>query len=107
MKGSRDGGQLGLFGGPAQGPGTGDKALSERLALEHAEAAGLAARLPVGVRFGTSSWSFPGWKGLVYSRRTTTAMLAREGLVEYARHPLLKTVGIDRGGTRIRTAAGS
>jgi uncharacterized protein YecE (DUF72 family) len=97
MKGSRGGGQLGLFGGPAQGPGTGDKALSERLALEHAEAAGLAARLPAGVRFGTSSWSFPGWKGLVYSRRTTTAVLAREGLVEYARHPLFKTVGIDRG----------
>ena len=94
MKG---GDQLGLFGGPAPSPGGRDPALSQRLASEHAETTVIARRLPVGVRFGTSSWSFPGWKGLVYSRRTTTAVLAREGLVEYARHPLLKTVGIDRG----------
>lgn len=94
MKG---GDQLGLFGGPAPSPGGRDPALSQRLAREHAETAVIAKRLPVGVRFGTSSWSFPGWKALVYSRRTTTAVLARDGLVEYARHPLLKTVGIDRG----------
>ena len=48
------------------------------------------------MRFGTSSWSFPDWAGLVYSRETTVAELAREGLREYARHPLLTTVGIDR-----------
>ena len=53
--------------------------------------------LPAGVFYGTSTWSFPGWAGIVYSRRTTTAELAREGLAEYARHPLLTTVGIDRG----------
>jgi len=34
---------------------------------------------------------------VVYSRRATTSELAREGLAEYARHPLLTTVGIDRG----------
>src|SRR5438552_12204558 len=67
-----------------------------RLEREHAEAAAIAARLPPGVRFGTSSWSFPDWAGLVYSRETTVAELAREGLREYARHPLLTTVGIDR-----------
>jgi uncharacterized protein YecE (DUF72 family) len=92
-RGGRD--QLDLFGAP--GERRADPALSEQLAREHAEAAGLAARLPAGVRFGTSSWSFPGWKGLVYSHRTTTAVLARDGLVEYARHPLFRTVGIDRG----------
>ncbi|MGH9365450.1 MAG: DUF72 domain-containing protein, partial [Thermoanaerobaculia bacterium] len=90
-------GQLGLFGAREQEARRGDRALSERLAGEHAEAARIAARLPAAVRFGTSSWSFPGWKGTVYSRRTTTAVLAREGLAEYVRHPLLRTVGIDRG----------
>ena len=56
----------------------------------------LAARVPPGVRFGTSSWSFPGWKGLVYSGARTQTALAREGLTEYGRHPLLTTVGVDR-----------
>jgi uncharacterized protein YecE (DUF72 family) len=67
-----------------------------RLEREHAEAARIAARLPAGVRFGTSSWSFPDWAGLVYSRAAKVGELAREGLLEYARHPLLTTVGIDR-----------
>jgi uncharacterized protein YecE (DUF72 family) len=57
----------------------------------------LAAELPRHVRFGTSSWTFPGWAGLVYQRsypdrRTFT----RESLAEYARHPLFRTVGVDR-----------
>jgi uncharacterized protein YecE (DUF72 family) len=69
---------------------------AERLVREHAEAAGIAARLPAGVRFGTSSWSFPDWAGIVYSRVAKVTELAREGLREYARHPLLTTVGIDR-----------
>jgi uncharacterized protein YecE (DUF72 family) len=69
---------------------------AERLAREHAEAAGIAARLPRGVRFGTSSWSFPDWAGIVYSRAAKMTELAREGLAEYARHPLLTTVGVDR-----------
>jgi uncharacterized protein YecE (DUF72 family) len=68
----------------------------ERLEREHADAARIAARLPPNVRFGTSTWSFPDWAGIVYSRRTSVTELAREGLAEYARHPLLTTVGIDR-----------
>lgn len=56
----------------------------------------LAASLPPHLRMGTSSWSFPGWQGIVYSRRRGTAHLAREGLREYVQHPLLRTVGIDR-----------
>ena len=74
-----------------------DAALAAGVAVEHAEAAAIAARLPPGVFFGTSSWSFPGWAGIVYSKRAPAAELAREGLAEYARHPLLTTVGIDRG----------
>jgi uncharacterized protein YecE (DUF72 family) len=89
--------QLGLFGALAA-PGQGrDAGLAERLERERAETAAIADRLPKGVFFGTSTWSFPGWAGIVYSRRATTADLAREGLAEYARHPLLTTVGIDRG----------
>ena len=69
---------------------------AEALAAVHREAADLARRIPARVRFGTSSWSFPGWKGLVYSSGATETSLAREGLREYAQHPLLRTVGIDR-----------
>lgn len=69
---------------------------AQQLAQVHAEAAALAARVPSGARFGTSSWSFPGWKGLVYSSARTQTSLAREGLREYATHPLLTTVGVDR-----------
>src|SRR5262245_41971269 len=62
-----------------------------------AEVAALAARLPAGLRLGTSSWSFPGWQGLVFDRRATTRELAQPtALAAYARHPLLRAVGLDR-----------
>ncbi|HEX5133909.1 MAG TPA: DUF72 domain-containing protein, partial [Thermoanaerobaculia bacterium] len=86
--------QLDLFAPPAPSPGR--SPLADQLEREHAETARIAARLPKGVRFGTSSWSFPDWAGLVYSRAAKVGELAREGLREYARHPLLTTVGIDR-----------
>jgi uncharacterized protein YecE (DUF72 family) len=47
-------------------------------------------------RFGTSSWSFSGWSGLVYDAAHSEQMLARQGLSAYAAHPLFRTVGIDR-----------
>jgi uncharacterized protein YecE (DUF72 family) len=56
----------------------------------------LARRLSPEVRLGTSSWSFPGWRGIVYGAGATAARLARSGLSAYARHPLLRTVGLDR-----------
>ena len=56
----------------------------------------LAAGLPPMLRMGTSSWSFPGWQGIVWGRKRAASMLAKEGLHEYALHPLLRTVGIDR-----------
>lgn len=62
----------------------------------HAEAREIATHLPDDIRFGTSSWSFPGWKGIVYSGSVTASAIARDGLRQYARHPLLRTVGIDR-----------
>jgi uncharacterized protein YecE (DUF72 family) len=48
------------------------------------------------VHLGTSSWSFPGWRGLVYDCEATPAALARAGLPAYAAHPLFRTVGLDR-----------
>jgi len=56
----------------------------------------LATRLPATLRLGTSSWSFPGWAGIVYGESASKQRLARQGLQAYARHPLLRTVGIDR-----------
>jgi len=57
----------------------------------------LARRLPPGLRFGTSSWGFAGWAGLVYDRKHPESRLSRTGLAAYARHPLLRAVGVDRG----------
>lgn len=66
------------------------------LAARHAHGQALAAALPPTLAFGTSSWTFPGWAGLVYPRSLAANALGREGLRHYARHPLLRTVGIDR-----------
>lgn len=56
----------------------------------------LATALPPEVRLGTSSWGFPGWTGLVWADTHTSTQLARQGLPAYARHPLLRTVSLDR-----------
>lgn len=85
--------QIPLFDLPHNGK---DDETSRALAAVHAEARGIAGELPPDVYFGTSSWSFPGWKGLVYSASRTATFLSREGLREYSQHPLLRTVGIDR-----------
>ncbi len=56
----------------------------------------LASKIPSGVRFGTSTWSFTGWQGIVYGGEYDETKLSREGLSAYARHPLLRSVGVDR-----------
>lgn len=56
----------------------------------------LATRLSPLVHLGTSSWSFPGWRGLVFDAEYSPARLARHGLGAYAAHPLLRTVSLDR-----------
>lgn len=56
----------------------------------------LAARLPAGVLLGTMSWTFPGWRGIVYADNARGERLAAEGLTAYAQHPLLGAVEIDR-----------
>lgn len=53
------------------------------------------ARVSPLVRFGTSTWTYPGWHGLVYSRRWPEQGASARMLAEYARFPLFGTVGID------------
>lgn len=78
-------GQLGLFG-----------ATSEIEPVVTDEDRAVAERVPTFVRFGTCSWSFPGWKDIVYQGAFTEAQLARDGLGAYARHPLFRAVSLDR-----------
>jgi uncharacterized protein YecE (DUF72 family) len=56
----------------------------------------LAGTLSPLVHLGTSSWTFPGWQGLVYAGTHASDRLARYGLAAYAQHPLMRTVGLDR-----------
>jgi uncharacterized protein YecE (DUF72 family) len=65
-------------------------------ALVDDEARALADRLPRGVRFGCSTWTFTGWGGVVYRGRPTETQLARHGLHAYARHPLHGLAEVDR-----------
>lgn len=67
--------------------------------------AALAATLSPRVRLGTASWNYPGWTGLVWARDYPEASLSRHGLAAYARHPLFRTVSLDRSFYRPLTAA--
>ncbi|HEV8580354.1 MAG TPA: DUF72 domain-containing protein [Thermoanaerobaculia bacterium] len=85
--------QLALFdlGPPAETKQTGVGA-----ARQPEEVEALGRELPKEIRLGGSTWSFPGWAGLVYDRSYSPSRLAHEGLAAYARHPLLRAVGVDR-----------
>lgn len=65
----------------------------------------LAAALPKGLWLGTSSWHYPGWAGLVWDKLYSEEQLSRQGLDAYARHPLFRAVGLDRGFYRPLSAA--
>jgi uncharacterized protein YecE (DUF72 family) len=56
----------------------------------------LAKELPASVRLGTMSWSYPGWRGVVYAVDADVKKLAKGGLAAYAQHPLLAAVELDR-----------
>jgi uncharacterized protein YecE (DUF72 family) len=65
----------------------------------------LAARLPPGLRMGVSTWSYPGWDGLVWNGAYDKSVLARKGLQAYGQHPLMRTVCVDRSFWRPLTAS--
>ena len=86
--------QLGLFPDSEPSAGAAARVVGPAAVPENVRAA--AEALPRGVRLGTSSWSFPGWAGIVYDRQVSASALAHAGLEAYARHPLFRTVGVDR-----------
>lgn len=54
----------------------------------------LAQGIPPTIRFGTSTWTYDGWRGEVYHRAYRGPQPAKR-LEEYVRYPLFRTVGID------------
>ena len=56
----------------------------------------LAEALPPLIRLGTSSWTYPGWTGLVWDTDYADAVLSKHGLSAYVQHPLFRTVSLDR-----------
>ncbi len=56
----------------------------------------IASALPRNLHLGTSSWSYPGWTGIVWDRDYSDSKLSRYGLPAYSQHPLFRCVGIDR-----------
>ncbi|MGF6599454.1 uncharacterized protein YecE (DUF72 family) [Paraburkholderia sp. GAS448] len=65
-------------------------------AIPSADVLAVADALPPQVHLGASSWSFPGWNGIVYGDDYSNSKLSRDGLAAYGSHPLLRTVSIDR-----------
>jgi len=56
----------------------------------------LAGKLPEQVLFGTSSWTYPGWKGSIYSKEYKSEKAFKsESLGEYCQFPWFRTVGVD------------
>ena len=55
----------------------------------------LGRKIPQTVRFGTSTWNYPGWRGLVYQQDYGPKGAPAKMLKEYAAFPLFRTVGID------------
>lgn len=74
-----------------------------RAAVQDEQVVQVAARLPKNLHFGTSSWSFPGWVGIVYAQLYSASVLARYGLPAYARHPLLNAVNLDSTFYKVQT----
>ncbi|MEW6542128.1 MAG: DUF72 domain-containing protein [Nitrospirota bacterium] len=59
-----------------------------------------ATEPPACLRFGTSSWAYEGWKGLVYRKPYSKSRFAQDCLAEYAAYEyqgrrLFRTVGLD------------
>ena len=82
--------QLSLFGGQGGPDPVGP------VAVVSAHQRELAARLSDRLYLGASSWTFPGWAGVLYAGRPSMDKLVTRGLEAYAKHPLLRTASVDR-----------
>ena len=56
----------------------------------------LSCAMPATLRMGVSTWSYPGWEGLVWDGLYDASTLSRKGLSALSQHPLMRTVCIDR-----------
>lgn len=56
----------------------------------------VASVLPPQLRMGVSTWSYPGWDGLVWQGHYSESVLSKKGLTALSQHPLMRTVCIDR-----------
>ncbi|MGB6242790.1 MAG: DUF72 domain-containing protein [Castellaniella sp.] len=65
----------------------------------------LAQQLSAQVRVGASTWSYPGWDGLVWDGDYDPSTLSKHGLEAYHQHPLLRTICVDRSFWRPLTAS--
>src|SRR5579871_1352913 len=97
---------VGVMAGPRQpdlfdGPPAGISLI--RPAVPSDEVVRVARRVPENLHFGTSSWTFPGWVGMVYDQLYSVSQLARHGLSAYARHPLLTAVSLDSSFYKVPT----
>ncbi len=63
--------------------------------VDFAALARIGAAVPLSLRFGASSWNYPGWHGLVYQQAYKGSGASTRMLEEYAQFPLFRTVGID------------
>ncbi len=63
--------------------------------VDRSALARLGESVPPLVRFGASSWNYPGWRGLVYHQTYKGKGASTRMLEEYATFPLFRTVGID------------
>ncbi len=77
-------------------PRTRSRGTGVQFAPQDAELLALSTGLPANAWIGTSSWSFPGWAGLVWDGDYAGTKLSKEGLPAYSKHPLLRTVSLDR-----------
>ncbi len=69
-------------------------AAMESISLELAQEK--VKQIPPSIRFGTSTWTYPGWKGSIYKREYKNEKEFKKlSLQEYASMPIFRTVGID------------
>jgi len=96
-----------LFGGSDEAPPPARKTTPPQVKPQPADASllALASQLPTRLRLGTSSWTYPGWAGLVWEAEHSDATLAKHGLAAYAQHPLFRAVSLDRAFYRPLTAS--
>ena len=99
-------GQIGLFGPDEEEPEDDSGATRDKVPEKPARGVGpvkqeeaihaLGQELPAPIHLGTSTWSFPGWAGIVYDKPASESTLSKKGLTAYSHHPLLRAAGIDR-----------